>query len=225
MIWRQHRLAVIDTETTGTDPAIARVVDLGVVIVEAGSITNRHGWLINPSVSIPAECTALHGITDEMVATAPAFAAVAFEFVAAVGDAIPVAFNARFDRAILLAEFLRAGLVPPTFLMRGDENAWIDALAWARAFAPYGKGQKLSIVAERLGVEAGQAHRAVGDCETTARVLAKLADATMHEDARVARMPETFAELVLHQRRITAERDASYASWLITQKQKQEQAA
>ena len=72
-------------------------------------------------------------------------------------------------------------------------------------------------MAQRLGVECGEAHRAVGDCETTARVLAKLAYADLHPDAKVARMPEDFAALVLHQRRLTAERDASYLAWLIKQ--------
>lgn len=222
MNWRSARWAVIDTETTGVDPATARVVDLGVVIVENGAITERRGWLVNPGVAIPAECTKVHGITDEMVANAPAFAgSVNFEFVSLVGDAIPVAFNARFDRAVMLAEFVRADLIPPSWLLRGDENAWIDALCWARAWQPYAKGQKLGTVAERLGVEQGEAHRAVGDCETTARVLLKLARADMHQASRVARMPEDFAELVLHQRRLTAERDASYVSWLIEQKQKE----
>jgi DNA polymerase III epsilon subunit family exonuclease len=219
--WRTSRLAVIDTETTGIDPATARIVDLGVVIVENGEITERRGWLINPGVRIPAECTEVHGITDEMVSSTPSFAAIVFDFVAMVSDAIPVAFNARFDRALLIAEFLRADLIPPAFLLRGDDNAWIDALVWARAFAPYGKGQKLGIVAERLGVEAGQAHRAVGDCETTARVLGKLAEAEMHRDAGVARMPETFADLVLHQRRLTAKQDESFVSWLIKEKAKE----
>ncbi len=219
MNWRTARWCCIDTETTGVDPATARVADLGAVIVEGGVIVDRRGWLLNPCTPIPEECTAIHGITDAMVTDAPRFGDVANEFVAFVGDAVPVAFNARFDRAVILAEFIRAGLspTPPTFLLRGDENAWIDALTWARAFAPYGKGQKLATVAQRLGVECGEAHRAVGDCETTARVLAKLADADLHPDAKVARMPEDFAALVLHQRRLTAERDASYLAWLIKQ--------
>lgn len=221
MNWRTARWCVLDTETTGVDPATARVVDIGAVIVEAGAIVERRGWLVNPGVRIPAECTDIHGITDAMVASEPQFAHWAFDFVSIVSGCIPVAFNARFDRSILLAEFIRCGLTPPAFLCRGDENAWVDALTWARAFAPYGKGQKLGVVAQRLGVECGEAHRAVGDCETTARVLAKLADSPMHPDAKVDRMPEDFGALVLHQRRLTAERDASYLAWLI----KQEKAA
>lgn len=220
MNWRTRPWAVIDTETTGLDAATARVVDLGVVIVENGAITHRKGWLINPGVSIPPECTAVHGITDGMVSEAPRFASVTFDLVTLIGDAVPVAFNARFDRSILIAEYLRADHIPPTWLTRGDENAWIDALTWARAWQPYAKGQKLGQVAERLGVECGTAHRAVGDCETTARVLAKLADAPMHPSSRVERMPEDFADLVLHQRRLTAERDASYVAWQIEQKEK-----
>lgn len=225
MNWRTARWCVLDTETTGLDPATARVVDLGVVIVEGGAIVERRGWLLNPCTPIPAECTAVHGITDAMVTDSPRFGDVANEFVAFVGDAVPVAFNARFDRAVLLSEFLRADLIPPSWLLRGDENAWVDALTWARAFAPYGKGQKLATVAQRLGVECGEAHRAVGDCETTARVLAKLAYADLHPDAKVARMPEDFGDLILHQRRLTAERDASYLAWLIESKRTKETAA
>lgn len=217
MNWRAARWAVVDTETTGLDPATARVVDLGVVVVEGGGIVERRGWLVNPHVRIPAECTAVHGITDEMVADAPTFAGVNFDLVSIVGESIPVAFNARFDRAVLLSEFLRADLIPPSWLLRGDENAWIDALTWARAFAPYGKGQKLATVAQRLGVECGEAHRAVGDCETTAGVIAALASKALHRDSKLPRMPEDFGDLILHQRRLTAERDASYLAWLIKQ--------
>jgi DNA polymerase-3 subunit epsilon len=226
--WRTARWSVIDTETTGIDPATARVVDLGVVIVEGGAIVERCGWLINPGTPIPPECTAIHGITDDHVRDAQSFADVAAELARAVEGSIPVAFNARFDRALLLAEHLRTSHAPPKFLHRGDANAWIDAYVWSRARDPYAKGkgsQKLGAVAARLGVEVGQAHRAVGDCETTARVLGVLAGVALHRDSKLERIPETFADLVLHQRRLTAERDASFVSWLIEQQQQETAAA
>lgn len=225
MNWRARRLCVIDTETTGLDPATACVVDLGVAIVEAGVIVDRRGWLVNPGVAIPAECSAIHGITDAMVANESEFGRIAADFVALVEGCIPVAYNSRFDRAVLLAEFLRADLFPPTFLLRGDDAAWIDALCWARAADPYAKGQKLGLVASRLGVEQGEAHRAVGDCVTTAGIIAALASKALHRDSKLPRMPEDFGDLILHQRRLTAERDASYLAWLIESKRTKETAA
>ena len=215
MNWRTARLAIIDTETTGIETCRDRVVDLGVVIVENFTIVERFGWLVNPGVPIPAEASAIHGITDDMVTNEQPFVEVAFDFAQAVRGCIPVAYNSRFDRSILTAEFLRAGFAdPPALFHRGDANAWIDAFVWAKAYNPFAKGKKLGQVAERFGVELGQAHRAVGDCETTARVLERLASAEMHDGSK---MSETFSDLVLRQRLLTAQQDADFLKWLIKQ--------
>lgn len=226
--WRNTRIAIIDLETTGLDPALHRVVEVGVVVVERWAAVERHGWLVYPG-DIPAEATAVHGITNEDVAGKPRFHEVARDIEDAIGDALPVGFNGRFDRAFLLAEWLRCdacecgALTPPPFLTGGDRSTWLDVLVWARAHSPYARGKgrhKLGAVAERLGASVGTAHRAVGDCETTASVLAKLQALDMHPETfsdSVGQMPERWDDLQLHQKRLAALNEARFLDWLSTQ--------
>ena len=227
MNWRSSRIAVIDTETTGTNAAIDRVVEVAAVIVENGEIVDRFGSLVNlgPGVEIPEAATAIHGITDADVRNAPPFWSVSVDIVNFVRDTIPASYNARFDRAMLLGEFLRLNAQPmPEFLA---SNEWIDVLAWTRAHDPFARGtgrHKLTTVAARLGVEIGTAHRALGDCETAARVLWKMQSATMHRESGVAIMPVEFEELQLHQRRLQAEKDADWHRYVI-RKRAEERAA
>ena len=65
---------VIDSETTGLDPAKARIVELAVVSLKNGKLAQDGGvrLLINPGEPIPPAATAIHGIADEAVAGAPA---------------------------------------------------------------------------------------------------------------------------------------------------------
>ncbi len=231
--WRTAPWVILDCETTGVDCATARIVEVAAVVVHNGVVLNRFGWLVNPSAPIPPECTAIHGITDEMVRNAPTFSTVAFDLAAATEGALPVAYNARFDRAQILAEYLRTGFAsPPPFVCGGGDAPWIDPLTWARARDPFVKTgadkrgrHTLGVVAERLGVEVGAAHRAVGDCETTARVLTALANERMHPKCGVERMPDDFADLIFQQRRLAALNDANFVEWLMKQPKQQEHAA
>jgi len=229
-IWREQRIAVVDTETTGLDVATSRVVEVGVVILDRGMIVDRRGWLVNPGAPIPPEASEIHGITDAMVEGAPSFDAISVELSAFVDGSIAAGFNARFDRAQLLAEFFRVGLFAPPFVQGGDRAAWIDILAWARAADPWAKGKgrhKLGAVASRLGVELGTAHRALGDCVTAARVLWKVQGGALDASFcgySLARMPDRWSELQMHQRRLQAESDANHWNY-IAGKQAEQSAA
>lgn len=218
MIWRTHPLAIVDTETTGVDPAVARIVEVAIRIVSPGQPTFAKSWLVDPGIRIPPECTAIHGITDDMMTDAPTFHEIAHEIWMLVSGCIPVAYNAKFDRALLIAEYLRARIEVPPYLHAGAP--WIDPLAWARAHEPYAKGAgryKLGAVAARFGVEIGTAHRAAGDCETTAGVLEKLA-------AVPDLMPESLDELHMQQRVLNARNEVSFLEWLQKQPKRKEAA-
>ena len=66
MNWSDGRLLAFDTETTGTDPETARIVSAACLWRGGASEAADEEWLVNPGVPIPAEATAIHGITDEM---------------------------------------------------------------------------------------------------------------------------------------------------------------
>jgi DNA polymerase III subunit epsilon len=189
-------LVAIDTETTGRDPAVDRIVEVACVTWRGGQVVERRHWLVNPGVPIPKEAFDVHGIGDDDVRDKPGFSAVAHEVLAALAGAVPVAYNAEFDRAFLFAELDRARIVvenPPPACRRGVD--WVDPLIWARELHKLEKGKSLGDVAARVGVEIVQAHRATDDAEATLRVLE-----AFKADPRV---PKTYAAFVQEQRRFS----------------------
>lgn len=188
-------LVCIDTETTGRDPAVDRVIEVGCVFFNSGGVTHRKSWLINPDCPIPAEATQVHGIKDEDVRDAPKFEAIAAELLEALRGAVPVAYNAQFDRDFLMAELGRVELatvaLPPAF-RKGVE--WLDPLTWARELQKEEKSKSLGEVSERLGIQLVRAHRATDDAEAAVLVLAAFAG-----DIRV---PKTYAAFLQEQRRL-----------------------
>jgi len=172
-------LAVIDTETTGRDPTHGdRVIEIAIVHFDKGEVSARHALLVDPGIPIPAESSAVHGITDADIKGKPKWDAIADQVVTLLAGRIPVAYNAGFDRAFVFAEMRRIGIAPshektlPPALRSNVE--WIDPLVWARASQPTAKGFKLGEVAERLGVPLVQAHRATDDAEAAGQVLMAL---------------------------------------------------
>lgn len=71
--WVYDRWAVLDTETTGTGPS-ARIVEVALVTMRFGRVEDVFASLVHPGRPIPPEATAIHGITDAMVAQAPTLA-------------------------------------------------------------------------------------------------------------------------------------------------------
>jgi DNA polymerase-3 subunit epsilon len=103
-------LAIVDLETTGAHPAWNRVTEIAVVEVQGGDVVSEWSTLVNPGTSIPPAIQALTGITNEMVADAPAFEDLAAELYERLEGRVFVAHNARFDYGFLRHEFERAGL-------------------------------------------------------------------------------------------------------------------
>ncbi|HKQ67712.1 MAG TPA: 3'-5' exonuclease [Polyangiaceae bacterium] len=193
--WVDLPIAVIDVETTGRDAAVDRVVEIGIVVGRSGEVIERRSWLVNPGVPIPDEAREVHGITDEMVADKPAFAAIAEEVIAAIGGAIPGAYNAAFDRGFLLGELERAGFgrdFLPASLATSVE--WFDPLVWARELHEMEKSKSLGEVTARLGIALETAHRATDDAEAALMVLYAFSG-----DVRV---PKSYAGFAQEQRRL-----------------------
>lgn len=194
--WHELAVALLDTETTGTDPRVDRIIEVGIVIGRGGAIERRLSWLVDPGVPISQESSEVHGITDDDVAGKPRFEHVVSEIVEALRGSVPGAYNASFDRGFLLAEVERAGYEdpdPPPAIRR--KVTWLDPLVFARElFKGQGESRALGAVAERLGVPLGRAHRATDDAEAALLVLYSL--------GRDPRVPATYAALVQEQRRL-----------------------
>ena len=117
MSWLERTMVGFDTETTGVDSSIDRIVSAAVIFRDgADGAVSARTWLINPGVEIPERATAVHGITTAMARANGADPAVALGEIAALlaaalanGSPI-VAFNAGYDLGILEAELARHGL-------------------------------------------------------------------------------------------------------------------
>jgi DNA polymerase III epsilon subunit family exonuclease len=179
------RIAVVDTETTGFSPAEGHAL-VEVAVVRLAGVEPAAEWstLMHPGRPIPPDASRIHGITDAMVQDAPGPAEVARRLREEIGERVLVFHNAPFDLPFLI-ELLRAQGQPPIL------NPIIDTLGLARGLYPEG-GNGLEALARRLGIEAGEAHRALGDARTTARVLRALARA-WEEQKRVTSLLELAA--------------------------------
>ena len=104
-------LAVFDLETTGTDPQSDKIVEIALIRVDVSGERRATTRRINPGRPIPKEATAVHGIGDADVATAPLFRDVARELLGLLGDADLAGYNVRrFDVPLLDREFRECGL-------------------------------------------------------------------------------------------------------------------
>ena len=103
-------LVVFDIESTGVAPRKDRIIELAAVKLEPDGTEISKCWLLNPTVKIPPENTAIHGITDEIVKDCPTFADKADEIFAFFEGCDLSGFNAdRFDIPCLEEEFSRVG--------------------------------------------------------------------------------------------------------------------
>ncbi len=199
-------LVCVDTETTGRDFGVDRIVEIACVVWQNGDVVARHDWLCNPGMPIPKEAFDVHGISDDDVKDKPQFGDIASDVLAALALGVPVAYNADFDRTFLDAELTRAGIAPsalPPGCRKGVD--WLDPLVWARELHKYEKGKSLGEVCARLGIEISQAHRATDDAEAALRVLAAFTPDT--------RVPKTYAAFVQEQRRIGRIQEEERARW------------
>lgn len=105
-------VAFIDLETTGVSLSTDRIVEIAIIKLLPDNSRQVKRKLINPQMPIPASASEIHGITDEMVASAPTFKQVANEIKMYIDNCDLGGYNSnRFDIPILMEEFLRSGLV------------------------------------------------------------------------------------------------------------------
>ncbi|MEM9061940.1 MAG: DNA polymerase III subunit epsilon [Pseudomonadota bacterium] len=165
------REIVMDTETTGLDPAEGhRIVEIGGVELINHLPTGRtYHQYINPERSMPREAFDVHGLGDDFLRSHPVFAQVADAFLAFVGDAKLVIHNASFDMMFLNAEL--GWLGKPALPMAQS----IDTLAIARRKFP-GAQASLDALCKRFGVDnsAREKHGALLDSEILAEVYLEL---------------------------------------------------
>jgi DNA polymerase-3 subunit epsilon len=162
--WHKRRLAGFDTETTGRDPKSVRIVSAAIVTSDGA----EQNFLIDPGVEIPAEATAIHGISTEY---AREHGAAPRKTLDEIADALAielragtplVVFNAPYDLTLLEAELARHGLTP--LASRAPVAPVIDPLVIDRQMDKFRKGARtLEAQCQFYGVTITQAHDAAAD--------------------------------------------------------------
>ncbi|WP_042383746.1 exonuclease domain-containing protein [Streptacidiphilus melanogenes] len=217
MSWLHDMLVGFDLETTGTEPGESRIVTAALVEVKEGEPVRRREWLADPGVAIPAEATAVHGITTRQAVAEgrPAqdvVAEVAAALVAYWRIGIPVVvYNAPFDLSLLAAELRRHDLPSLERQLGGAAvGPVVDPLVVDRAVDKYRKGSRsLENASALYGVRLKDAHEAGADALAAVRVALALGE----------KYPAQVGELApqeLHERQTAwhAEWAAGLQAWL-----------
>jgi DNA polymerase III subunit epsilon len=109
MLQLKKPLAFIDIEATGTNVSVDRIVEIAMIKVMQDGNRSVKRKIVNPQMPIPQNITEIHGITDEMVKSAPVFKQVAQEIKQFLDGCDLSCYNAyRLDVPLLMEEFLRA---------------------------------------------------------------------------------------------------------------------
>ncbi len=162
-------VVVLDTETTGLDARVARIIQIGALRIAGGRLQEPAllDRLVNPGEAIPSASTSVHGIRDADVAGQSDFAGVAERLDQILGGAVVVGHTIGFDTTVLETEMHRAGRTWRGF--RTLDVRIIAELVWP-SLANY----SLETIAQISGVAVVARHTALGDATTTAGVYLAL---------------------------------------------------
>ena len=152
---------VLDVETTGIDPAVDQIVDIALVECAGDLIHPLFSTLIKPSIAIPPEATAVHHITNKMVADAPKFSQIEYIIEQLTSLRMFVAaHNESFDRSFA-GSYINAA-TPWICTYRLARHLWPDAPGFGNQVLRYWL---------ELDIQGAEAHRALGDAMVTAHLL------------------------------------------------------
>lgn len=154
----------LDTETTGLKPlAGGRICEIALLASKGGKRTGTLSTLLNPQVIITPDVTAIHGITNEMVAQSPKFEDIAMQLISYLDGSVLICHNADFDTAFLANEFNLIGLKMPQVII-------LDTLKFARTNGNFERN-RLGNIAQALGISSEGWHRAMADTVMTEKIF------------------------------------------------------
>jgi DNA polymerase-3 subunit epsilon len=213
---RDVPLIVIDLETTGLDRAVDEPLEIAVIRIEHGEIVQRAQSLLFTERAVKDEAFKVHGIHNVDVQDAPPLWEV-FGLLPWIEGALPVAYNAPFDQAIL-----RRALDLDNTYDGGDgydvplfaaSLPWIDPLVWIRGHDKFTSGEgrhTLSETCKRHGVPHHGKHRALGDAHAVAQLWIKLMETDLIEPVLGSL---TAGELLLIQGQLAEKQEDDYQVW------------
>jgi len=156
-------LIAFDLETSGKYPLGFEICEMAAVKWKNGKVIDQYEALVKPSKAMSEEVIKIHGISNEMVASAPAIQDVIKDFRAFVQDGVMLAHHAPFDMGFLAWEFERAGF-------EALENPVLCSSLLSRQLIRESPNHRLVTLAKTLNVSPGNSHRALDDAKTCLQV-------------------------------------------------------
>ena len=155
--------AIVDIETTGSYAAANGITEISIQVHDGTHVVEKFETLINPGQPIPYYIQAMTGITDKMVATAPAFDAVAEKIYNMLHDKIFIAHNVSFDYSFVNSHLKEAGF---------DLNSKkLCTVRLSRKIFPGFPSYSLGKLCQSLGIKINDRHRAGGDTAATVKIF------------------------------------------------------
>ena len=162
----EDTFVAFDLETTGLNPNIDAITEIGAVVFENGKEVDRFHSFVDPQRKLDPENIALTGITDEMLVGAPLIGEILPKFLEFIGGRVVVAHNAKFDTSFVKKACENCGL---TY----DLTA-VDTVALAQQLMPPMPRYKLDVVARALKLPNFNHHRASDDANICGQIMVKL---------------------------------------------------
>lgn len=162
---------IFDTETTGLEPQSGdKIIEIAAVKLKGDKKIGSFETFVNPRRPVSPGAFAVNKISQEMLLDAPDILEVLPEFLDFVGDSCLCSYNAAFDMGFLENEpnFFKADKL--------DKIIVVDVLKMARRLLPGMERYALWFVAQKLGINVKQEHRAMSDVELTIGVFLKLVE-------------------------------------------------
>jgi DNA polymerase-3 subunit epsilon len=155
--------AIVDIETTGSYAAANGITEISIHVFDGNSVIEKFETLINPGQPIPYYIQSMTGITDKMVADAPAFEEVAKKIYSLLNDKIFIAHNVSFDYSFVKAHLKESGF---------DLNSKkLCTVRLSRKIFPGFPSYSLGKLCHSLGITINDRHRAGGDTAATVKVF------------------------------------------------------
>lgn len=163
---------MVDVETTGLSPQWNDIIEIGAIRYKDGVEVERFQSLVQPPISddglyVDPFIEDLTGITNAMLADAPRAVDVLPLFLGFLNNDIILGYNTSFDVNFLYDACDR-------YLQKAFPNDYMDVMRLARKLYPDLLHHRLKDMATYYGIDQGQAHRTINDCEATERVFHKL---------------------------------------------------
>jgi DNA polymerase III subunit epsilon len=157
----------VDTETNGLAGDLCELTEVGAVLVGGGELHETFDSVVRTERPLSRGIQRFTGITQAMVDAAPPPGEVLEELAELLHGRVLIAHSARFDSRVLRQAFERCGLDWPS-------PPVLCTVQLARRFAPLARKRSLAPLADSLGIDVTEVHRALPDALTCARVFCAL---------------------------------------------------